>query len=102
MVESPSSDSTGSNLVDMGRTSSARPPSAGDSDPGRCLPARRPRGKPAAYSWRGCRGKLGTYPADRCVVNVGTIPLPPSPPASQAGGGQARRRLLARDGTEPS
>ena len=28
------------------------------------------------------------------MVNVGTVLGPPSPPAGQAGGGQARRRLM--------
>ncbi|MDQ4142446.1 MAG: hypothetical protein M3198_01670 [Actinomycetota bacterium] len=36
-----------------------------------------------------------TSPADRIMVNVGTIPEPPSPPSSQDGDGQAHRRLLA-------
>lgn len=29
-------------------------------------------------------------------VNAGTVPESPSPPASQVGGGQAHRRLMAR------
>ena len=40
--------------------------------------------------------KLGASPAKRSVANMGTIPKPPLPPANQAGGGQARRRLVAR------
>ena len=56
---------------------------------------RRTRGEAAG-------AKLGTYPVDRCAVNVGTIPGRPRRPASQVGGGQARRRLSGRDGAEPS
>ena len=44
--------------------------------------------------------KLGTASVNRSVVNMGTIPGPPSPPASQVGDGQARRQLLAPGGTE--
>jgi hypothetical protein len=40
--------------------------------------------------------KLGASPVDRSAVNVGTVSGPPSPPASQAGGGQALRQLWAR------
>ncbi len=35
------------------------------------------------------------HPSTGCVVNVGTIPGPPSPPTIQVGDGQARRRLTA-------
>lgn len=43
--------------------------------------------------------ELGADPVDRDVVNVGTVPMSPSPPPS-GGGGQARCRLMApgRDG----
>jgi hypothetical protein len=34
---------------------------------------RRPRGRPAAYLWRCCRGIAGHYLLDRVVVNVGTV-----------------------------
>jgi len=37
--------------------------------------------------------KLGTAPVNRDVGNVGTLPGLPFPLASQAGGGQVRRRL---------
>ena len=40
--------------------------------------------------------ELGTDPADRCMVNVGTVSGLPSPPPSQGGDGQVRRRLMAR------
>jgi hypothetical protein len=39
--------------------------------------------------------KLGTTPADRHMVNVGSARVPPFPPHGQWGGGQARRRLMA-------
>ena len=39
--------------------------------------------------------KLGTTPADRHTVNVGSGRMPPSPPCGQHGGGQVRRRLTA-------
>jgi hypothetical protein len=37
--------------------------------------------------------KLGASPVERSAVNVGTIPISPSPPPSQVGAGQARCRL---------
>ena len=48
---------------------------------------------------RGSRGEaageeLGAYPVEREAVNVGTIPRLPSILASQAGRGQAHRRLM--------
>ena len=43
--------------------------------------------------------KLGADPADRSTVNVGTIRR--CPPRLRVGG-QARRRLMALDGAEPS
>jgi hypothetical protein len=42
--------------------------------------------------------QLGTTSADRCMVNAGTRSGSPFPLASQAGGGQARCRLLALGG----
>jgi hypothetical protein len=42
--------------------------------------------------------QLGTTSANRCMVNAGTLLGSPFPPASQAGGGQARCRLLALGG----
>src|SRR4029453_17127554 len=39
--------------------------------------------------------KLGTPPADRPMVNVGSARMLPCPPHGQWGGGQARRRLMA-------
>jgi hypothetical protein len=42
--------------------------------------------------------QLGTTSADWCMVNAGTLSGSPFPLASQAGGGQARCRLLALGG----
>ena len=42
--------------------------------------------------------ELGAYPVDRFVVNVGTRPGLPFPPACQAGDGQGRGHLMARAG----
>src|SRR5262249_41673207 len=39
--------------------------------------------------------KLGASPVDGSVVNVGTVPRLPFPPVFVAGGGQARRLLMA-------
>ena len=73
VVEPPQEVRTGSNLVDLGRDSSAPRPSTtegsgldtvGVGGHGECL--RRSRGQ-------ACREKLGTDPVDRSVVNVGTI-----------------------------
>src|SRR4029453_15428643 len=70
----------------------------GDSDrPGLCDQGghgeglRRTRGEAAGE-------KLGTTPADRHTVNVGSVRMPPFPPCGQHGGGQARRRLGAAGG----
>ena len=38
--------------------------------------------------------KLGASPVERSAVNVGTILGSPSPPASQVGGGKARRQPI--------
>jgi len=98
----PRKRETGSKSGGSGPGSSARPTSSVGGRLGRRLrwPARRPRGRSAAYPWRGCRGIAGHRPRRPVDVNVGTVLGPPSPPAVQAGGGQARRRLLVagRDG----
>ena len=39
--------------------------------------------------------KLGTDPADRHTVNVGTVPRSPSPASNRLVGGQAHRQLTA-------
>lgn len=38
--------------------------------------------------------KLGIDPVNGYIVNVGTVPGSPSPPAGQVGGGKAHRRLM--------
>lgn len=52
----------------------------------------------AAYSWRCCRGIAGHRPVNRCMVNVGTLPVSPSLLSIQVGGGQARARLVMPGG----
>ena len=44
--------------------------------------------------------ELGVDPVDRCMMNVGTVPVLPSPASSQLVGGQVHRRLMmpGRDG----
>ena len=70
------------------RASGLRPPVSARRPGGHEESLRRTRGEAAGE-------ELGTAPVDRSVVNVGTISGLPSPPASQVGGGQARRQLLA-------
>lgn len=88
---------TGSNLVDMGRVAAHVEP-VGEATPIRgyvglvgghteCL--RRRCGDAAGE-------ELGTDPADRYMVNVGTIFAPPNPLPGQGGGGQTRRRSRVR------
>jgi hypothetical protein len=88
---------TGSNLVDLGRAAvhvdlidrSATPRSAANVDQeaiGEGL--RRTRGEAAGE-------ELGAEPTDWHMVNAGTVPVSPSPPSIQDGGGQAHRRLMA-------
>ena len=57
--------------------------------------SRRPWGTLRCTQGEAAGEKSGTTPVNRSVVNVGTAPGLPSPPASQAGGGQVRCRLLA-------
>ena len=102
MIEPRQAIRTGSNLVDMGRAA------AHD----RLVDGRLRR--PARFvGWEATVKACGVAvarlpgnswtppPVDRCVVNVGTALGLPSPPTSQVGGGQARRRLMASGGTEP-
>src|SRR5215211_8206920 len=79
----------GSNLVDLGRSAVHARRMVGDSDAGTDGPARRPRGRAAAYSWRGCRGIAGRLPRPAVTGERGKRPRSP------ASGGQARRRLMA-------
>jgi hypothetical protein len=90
----PRNFSTGSNLEDMGRVQRTPSP-GGDSEADLLMSAGRP-----AESLRRRRGdaagvELDGSLVDRMVVNVGSVLVPPFPPGSQPGGGQARRRLTA-------
>jgi hypothetical protein len=89
----------GSNLADVGRPAAHAehwPSMVGGDSGGHSLCARggheedlrRTRGEAAGE-------KLGTTPADRHMVNVGSARMLPFPPHGQWGGGQARRRLMA-------
>jgi hypothetical protein len=81
---------SGSNLADVGRDAAhAGPWWAGDSVAGISWLARRPWGRSAAYSWRGCRGKAGRRPRRSISDERGNHLGPPTV------GGQARCRLLA-------
>jgi hypothetical protein len=86
-----------SNLVDLGRCAVRVRPEhvAGDSAAGMFRPVRRPRGKAAAYSWRGGRGIAGHLPRRSVRGERGNHPWSPSPLPSPGSGGQARRRLMA-------
>jgi hypothetical protein len=78
-----------SNLVDLGRCA-VRVRSehvAGDSGAGMDSPGRRPRGKAAAYSWRGGRGIAGHLPRRSVRGERGNHPWSPSPlPGREAAG----------------
>jgi hypothetical protein len=88
----------GSNLVDVGRSAAHAVRDVG----GRGL-----RSRPNAVGGEATRKdcgvlvamlqgeELGANPVDRDVVNVGTVPVPPSPTPMVGGGGQARCRLMA-------
>jgi len=93
---------TGSNLVDVGRAAAHAAPDAGSATPKSDF-----RGRPGGHEegLRRTRGEaageeLDTNPANRFVVNVGTIPGSPFPPHRQCGGGQARCRLMPGGGAE--
>jgi hypothetical protein len=89
---------TGSNLVDAGRAAvrAKRNEARGDSEagysgrPGGHIECLRRRCGDAAGE------ELGADPADRCMVNVGTVFGLPSPPPSQGGNGQVCCQLMAR------
>jgi hypothetical protein len=92
-VPKPRNSSAGSNLVDVGRFT-VRVARAADGD---SVLDYRGRGGGHGESLRRTHddavgAQLGTDLVDRVMVNVGSDPLPPTPPR---GGGQARRRLLA-------
>jgi hypothetical protein len=94
----PLKSDAGSNLVDVGRSAAHAVRDAR----GRGL-----RSRPNAVGGEAARKacgvlvamlqgeELGADPVDRDVVNVGTVPVPPSPPPVAGGGGQARCRLTA-------
>ena len=93
----PLKSDAGSNLVDVGRSAAHTVRAVG----GRGL-----RSRPNAVGGEAARKacgvlaamlsgeELGADPVDRDVVNVGTVPVPPSPPPA-GGVGQARCRLMA-------
>jgi len=98
----PLKSDAGSNLVDVGRSAAHAVRAVG----GRGLRSRsNATGGEAARKVCGVLvamllgEELGADPVDRDVVNVGTVPVSPSPPPS-GGGGQVRCRLMApgRDG----
>jgi hypothetical protein len=94
----PLKSDAGSNLVDVGRSAAHAVRDVG----GRGL-----RSRPNAVGGDATRKvcgvlvamlqgeELGANPIDRDVVNVGTVPVPPSPPPFAGGGGQARCQLMA-------
>jgi hypothetical protein len=92
----PESNSAGSNLVDLGRSAAhvLLPLGRGDSRVG-C------RSADLEATRKGCGVLVARLPGNSWaprpstgrVVNVGTAWRSPFPPAGQAGGGQARRRL---------
>jgi hypothetical protein len=92
----PLKSDAGSNLVDVGRSAAHAARAVG----GRGLRSR-PNAAGGEAARKACgvlvamlQGEeLGADPVDRDVVNVGTVPVPPSLPPS-GGGGQARCRLI--------
>jgi hypothetical protein len=87
---------TGSNLVDVGRAAVRVDLSHGEMTPKPTIDV----GGEATVNACGvavgeaAAAKLGADPADRCMVNVGTVPVLPFPASSQLVGGQAHRRLM--------
>jgi len=96
VIEPPQAKTPGSNPTDMGRSGGARgpffagdPASGGDDRSGACGEGPRDRRtRPAGE-------ELGTDPAERTAVNVGTRP---GSPRSSRGAGKAQRRLMAPGG----
>ena len=86
-----------SNLADLGRSAAhTRPESRmGDSEAGMDRPVRRPRGRSAAYSWRGCRGLAGRLPRRSVHRERGNHPRSPSRRSGQDADGRARCRPMA-------
>jgi hypothetical protein len=88
--------------ISTGRAHSRCRACAGASRGGACAsptPRRRQgadgagRRAPRPSPWRGCKEKLGTVPVDRLMVNVGTLPAPPSA-STATEAGQARRQPM--------
>ena len=88
---------TGSNLVDMGRAT------VRDDVFGRRRRLRNQlltlvgRPSPQYYGFgdgEAVAAKLGADPADRRMMNVGTVAWLPSPPGNRSGDGQVHRRLM--------
>jgi hypothetical protein len=93
--QSSSSDRTDLNLVDMGRVA-AHAPDEGATPTSVMVAGWEATGKVCGVLVAMLQGQSwAPHPSTGCVVNVGTIPGPPSPLASQAGDGQVHRRLLA-------
>jgi len=91
---------TGSNLADLGRDAVRAERIHGEATPvpvidagagGREESLRRTRGDAAG-------AELGTDPADRHTVNMGTLSCSPDPLCCQHSGGQGRRRLKGAAG----
>ena len=91
---------TGSNLVDLGRAAVHAEHTNGEATPGTVIDAgpgdreeslRRTRGDAAG-------AELGTDPADRHTVNMGTLLRLPYPACFQQVGGQGHRRLMGAAG----
>jgi hypothetical protein len=94
---------TGSNLADMGRDVVHAEPANGEATSGTVIDAgpggreeglRRTRGDAAG-------AELGTDPADRHTVNMGTLPCLPFPVRCQRSAGRATVARWVRPGAEP-
>jgi hypothetical protein len=85
-----------SNLADLGRSAAHIRPEVGmgDSEAGMDRPVRRPRGRSAAYSWRGCRGLAGRLPRRSVHGERGNHPRSPSRRSGLDADGQARSRPM--------
>jgi hypothetical protein len=87
---------TGSNLVDVGRAAVRVDPSHGETTPKPASDV----GEEAMVNVCGvavgeaAAAKLGADPADRYMVNVGTVAVLPFPASGQLADGQVHRRLM--------
>ena len=74
----------------------------GNSRDGRNVPSGRLRGRSAAYSQRGRRGRAGSSFVERNTVNTGTVPdLARLVRCQRAGGAGCTDSRSVRDGAEP-